>query len=107
MVVHFYTQKRTTSDKRVKEKKELSPGAAGKIVLKLDGRGRARPEAARRRKSECKIISARRISSRSNGRLHEMFSENTSTIPEVMDFSKFSRFFLGGGDNPCPTSGVC
>ena len=25
------------------------------------------------------------------------FTENTSTIPEVMDFSKFSRFFLGGG----------
>ena len=37
------------------------------------------------------------------------FSENTSTIPEVMDSStlnfkanfKFSRFFLGGGD-PVP-----
>jgi len=25
------------------------------------------------------------------------FSENTSIIPEVMDFSKFSRFYLGGG----------
>jgi len=25
------------------------------------------------------------------------FSENTSTIMEVMDFSKFSRFFLEGG----------
>ena len=36
------------------------------------------------------------------------FSENTSTIPEVMDYStlnfkanlKFSRFFFGGGDGP-------
>jgi len=25
------------------------------------------------------------------------FSENTSSIPEVMDFSKFSRFFFWGG----------
>ena len=25
------------------------------------------------------------------------FSKNTSTIPEVMNSSKFSRFFLGGG----------
>ena len=25
------------------------------------------------------------------------FSENTSTIPEVMNSSKFSRYFLGGG----------
>jgi len=33
------------------------------------------------------------------------FSENTSTIMEVMDFSKFSRFFWRG--DPCPTSGVC
>ena len=40
------------------------------------------------------------------------FSENTSTIPEVMESStlnlkanfKFSRFFLGGGR---PPSGVC
>jgi len=31
---------------------------------KLDGRGRARPEAARRRKSECKLNSGRRNSSR-------------------------------------------
>ena len=35
------------------------------------------------------------------------FSENTSTIPEVMNSSKFSRFFLLGGGNPCPPSGVC
>ena len=42
------------------------------------------------------------------------FSENTSTIPEVMESStlnfkanfKFSRFFFWGGD-PCPPSGVC
>ena len=34
------------------------------------------------------------------------FSENTSTITEVMDFSKFSQFFFWGGD-PCPTPGVC
>ena len=40
------------------------------------------------------------------------FSENTSTIPEVMESStlnfkanfKFSRFFFGG--DPCPPSGV-
>ena len=38
------------------------------------------------------------------------FSENTSTIAEVMDSStlnfnpnfKFSRFFFGGGGNPSP-----
>ena len=30
------------------------------------------------------------------------FSENTSYIPEVMNSSKFSRFFFGGGP-----SGVC
>ena len=30
------------------------------------------------------------------------FSENTSTIPEVMDFSKFSRFFFGGEGTPVP-----
>ena len=47
------------------------------------------------------------------------FSENTSTIPEVMDSNvtlnfkanfKFSRFFLGGreeGLDPRPPSGVC
>ena len=29
------------------------------------------------------------------------FSENTSTITEVMDFSKFSQFFFGGG-GPVP-----
>ena len=43
------------------------------------------------------------------------FSENTSTIPEVMDsislnfkaiYFKFSWFFFGGGD-PRPPSGVC
>jgi len=42
------------------------------------------------------------------------FSENTSTISEVMDFStldfkanlKFSRFFFWGG-GPRPPSGVC
>ena len=59
-----------------------------------------------------KSISGRRNSSRSNGRSHEKFSENTSTIPEVMDSStlnfkahfKFSRFF---GVDPHPPSGVC
>ena len=45
------------------------------------------------------------------------FSENTSTIPEVIDSStlnfnpnfKFSRFFLGGGwgGDPRPPTGVC
>ena len=30
------------------------------------------------------------------------FSENTSYIPEVMNSSKFSRFFLGGGETPVP-----
>ena len=58
---------------------------------------RARREAARRRKSECKINSGRRNSSR-----------NTSTIPEVMDSStlnfkanfKFSRFFWEGTPVP-------
>jgi len=42
------------------------------------------------------------------------FSENTSTIPEVMDTStlnfnpnfKFSGFFFGGG-GPRPSSGEC
>ena len=34
------------------------------------------------------------------------FSESTSTIPEVMNSSKFSRFFFWGG-GPCPPSGVC
>ena len=53
----------------------------GKKIIILDGHGRARREAARRRKSECKINSGRRNSSRSN------FSEHTSTIPEVMDSS--------------------
>ena len=46
------------------------------------------------------------------GRMKQ-FSENTSTIPDVMDSStlnfkanfKFSRFFLGG--DPRPPSGVC
>ena len=28
------------------------------------------------------------------------FSENTTTIPEVMDSSKFSRFFFWGGEGP-------
>ena len=57
-----------------------------------------------------KSISGRRNSSRSNDRSHEKFSENTSTISEVMDTStlnvkanlKFSRFFLGGGPTPSP-----
>ena len=53
-----------------------------------------------------KSISGRRTSSRSNVRSHEKFSENTSTIPEVMDSNvtlnfkanfKFSRFFWEGG----------
>ena len=43
------------------------------------------------------------------------FSENTSTIPEVMDSSTlnfkanfmFSRFFFLGGADPRPLSGVC
>ena len=51
-----------------------------------------------------KSISGRRKSSSSNGRSHKKFSENTSTISEVMDCStlnfkanfKFSRFFFGG-----------
>ena len=30
------------------------------------------------------------------------FSENTSTITEVMDFSKFSRYFFFGGGTPVP-----
>jgi len=61
-----------------------------------------------------KSISGKRNSSRSNGigRMKK-FSENTSTIPEVMDSSmlnfnpnfKFSRFFFGG--DPRPPSGVC
>ena len=46
------------------------------------------------------------------GRMNN-FSENTSTIPKVMDSStlnfnpnfKFSRFFLGGGHRP--PSGEC
>ena len=59
-----------------------------------------------------KSISGKRNSSRSNGRSHEkVYSENTSTIPEVMDSStlnfkanfKFSRFFWRGD----PRSGVC
>ena len=62
-----------------------------------------------------KSISGRRNSSRSNGRSHEKFSENTSTIPEVMDsstlnfkanFKVFHDFFLGGG-GLYPLSGVC
>ena len=53
-----------------------------------------------------KSISGRRNSSRSNGRSHEKFSDNTSTIPEVMDSSTlnfnpnfvFTIFFgVGGG----------
>ena len=58
-----------------------------------------------------KSISRRRNSSRSNGigRMKN-FSENTSTIPEVMDSStlnfnpnfKFSRFFFLGGGPPSP-----
>jgi len=43
------------------------------------------------------------------------FSENTSTIPEVIDPStlyfkanfKFSRLFFFGGGDPRPPSGVC
>jgi len=55
-----------------------------------------------------KSISGRRNSSRSNGRLHEKISENTFTIPEVMEAStlnfkanfNFSRFFFLGGASP-------
>ena len=51
----------------------------------LDGHGKARREAARRRKSECKInfnfFSGRRNSSRVMAGRMKNFSENTSTIP--------------------------
>jgi len=60
-----------------------------------------------------KSISGRRNSSRSNGRSHEKFGENTSTIPEVMDSStlnlkanfKFYDFFFfwGGGERVPPS----
>ena len=60
-----------------------------------------------------KSISGRRNSSRVMAGRMKNFSENTSTIPEVMDSStlnfkanfKFSRFLWGG--DPSPPSGVC
>ena len=78
---------------------------------KLDGHGRARREAARRRKSECKINQFQEDEiplAVMAGRMKK-FSENTSTIPEIMDsstlnfnpnfkfFLRFFYFFLGGG----------
>ena len=77
----------------------------------LDGHGRARREASRRRKSECKIQEDEIPLAIMAGRMKK-FSEITSTIPEVMDSStlnfkanfKFSRFFGGEGR---PPSGVC
>ena len=72
--------------------------------FKLDGHGRARREAARRRKSERKIIFRKTwIPLAVMEDRMKKFSENTSTIPEVMDSStlhfkanfKFSRFFWG------------
>ena len=63
-----------------------------------------------------KSISGRRNSSRSIGRMKK-FSENTSTIPEVMDSStlnfkanfKFHDFFFGGtcANKPWSISSVC
>jgi len=60
-----------------------------------------------------KSISGRRNSSRVMAGRMKNFSENTSTIPEVMDSStlnfkanfKFSQFFFFGGGSP--SSGVC
>jgi len=85
-------------------------------MCKLDRHGRARREAARRRKSECQINFWKTIIPLAvmAGRMKK-FSENTSTIPEVMYSStlnfkanfKFSRFFFWGGGNPRPLSGVC
>ena len=60
-----------------------------------------------------KSISGRRNFSQVMAGRMTSFSENTSTIPEVMDSStlnfkanfNFSRFFFGGGERP--PSGVC
>ena len=57
---------------------------------KLDGHGRARREAARRRKSDCKINFRKTVVNIPlavmAGRMKK-FSENTSIISEVMDSS--------------------
>ena len=61
-----------------------------------------------------KSISGRRISLAVMAGRMKKFSENTSTISEVMDSStlnfkvnlKFSQFFFWGGGTPSP-SGVC
>jgi len=64
--------------------------------------------------ASAKSISGRRIPLALMAGRMKKFSENTFTIPEVMDSStlnfkanfKFSRFFFFGGD-PRPPSGVC
>jgi len=55
--------------------------------IKLEVRGRARREAARRRKSSAKSIQEDEIPLAVMAGRRKMFSENTCTIPEVMDFS--------------------
>ena len=78
--------------------------------MELDGLGRARHEAARRRKSECKINLGCQNSFCNNGMSTKKFREDTSTNPEIIEPNtlnfrpnfKFSRlfFFLGGGARP-------
>jgi len=57
----------------------------------LEVRGRARREAARRRKSEWKVNLGIEIPLAAMAGRMKRFSENTSTIPEVMDSLNFSQ----------------
>ena len=54
-------------------------------TTKLEVRGRARREAARRRKSEWKVNLGIEMPLAATAGRMKRFSENTSTIPEVMD----------------------
>jgi len=74
--VHDVLRRRDDLGKYARLVQELRLGSDSfhryfRIYIKLEGRDRARREADRRRKSECKINPGRRNSSRSNGRSHE------------------------------------
>jgi len=87
------------------------------IIVQLEVHGRARREAARRRKSEWKVNLDSRNSSHSNGRSNEKLQWKYLPYPEVMDSNtlKFSQilsfhdyFFCGGTPSPfgCALAGL-